>query len=236
VRAWIETVIPLDNDGLEEMELKVAEASSLPSSVAEASRLPKSFKIGEGWDYNPGKAFLNFDTDFGNFKIYPHQKTYEDYDRSSVEVLPEELYNPMPDLYPTIKEIGEDKLIALVKEEFLAKKPYKIVDTADDDKSIFTLERLSHILEKNDGREKFIPLIEPTLKNPFEVYMALYQSDKGFVEYRKHYIGLFKDNKKRPFFVIVKQEKDSTIFWNAFPKNTKEINKSRRGTLIYYKK
>ncbi|BDQ03506.1 phage minor head protein [Ignavibacterium sp.] len=220
------SVIPLDDDDLEEMNLK----------VAEASRLPMSFKIGKGWDYNPAKAFLNFDTGFGNFKIYPHQKTYKDYGRPPVEDLPDEFYSSMPDLFPTIKEIGKKEFVTLLKENFLGKKTYKIVDTVDDDKSVFTFERLSHILDKQDGREKFIPLIELTLKNPFEVYMALYQSDKGFVEYRKHYIGLFKDNRKRPFFVIAKQEKDSTIFWNAFPKDTKEINKSRKGTLIYYKK
>jgi len=76
------------------MELKVAEASSLPSSVAEASRLPKSFKIGEGWDYNPGKAFLSFDDTFdGNFKINPNQPNYKDFGRPSVKDVKDRLSN-----------------------------------------------------------------------------------------------------------------------------------------------
>jgi len=164
VRAWIETVIPLDNDGLEEMELKVAEASSLPSSVAEASRLPKSFKIGEGWDYNPGKAFLSFDDTFdGNFKINPNQPNYKDFGRPSVKDVKDRL--EAPDKFPSIHEIGEEKFIELLKKEFeLKNNPYSVIATADDDKSNFDLEHLKHFYEKRDGRERYAPYIKKLYK------------------------------------------------------------------------
>ena len=219
------SVIPLDDDDLEEMNLK----------VEKTSEIPKSFKIGEGWDYNVGKTYLQFDNDFGNFKIYPDQKSFKDYGLASIAELEDDLYNSMSELLPSIKEIGKNNFTELLKKDFLRNKPYRVIDTADNDKSVFTLERLNHILQKQDGRERFIPLIEPTLKNPIEIYMTLCQSEKGFVEYRKLYIGLFKDTKKRPYFVVLKMGKDSSIFWNAFSRKSSEIDKIRKGILIFKK-
>ncbi len=54
--------------------------------VKDSSGFTKAVKPGKGWNYNPGKAFLEFDDDFGsNYKINPNQKTFKDYGLPSVK-------------------------------------------------------------------------------------------------------------------------------------------------------
>lgn len=224
------------------MNLKVEEASSLPPNVAgasqlpakvtEASRLPKSFKIGEGWDYNPGKAFLSFDTDFGNFKIYPHQKTYKDYGLPPANLLPDDDFIKSPELVnPASKNLYD-----IIKDEFGLddKTSMNKIHTKDKTEVFISLQDFKYLIDKKDQRIKFLKLIKPTLENPFESYLTLYQSDKGFVEYRKNYIGLYIDKSKRKFIVVIKEKKDSFIIWNAFP--AQNIDSYRKGELLYKRK
>ncbi|MDZ4211151.1 MAG: PBECR2 nuclease fold domain-containing protein, partial [Methylotenera sp.] len=104
------------------------------------------------------------------------------------------------------------------------------------DKAVDTVDRLKHILDKQDGREQFASFIKPTLTNPYEVYLSEYLSDKGFIEYRKVYIGLFKgETKGSNIFTVLRMEKDSTVFWNMFPQDVRGIDKTRRGKLIFNK-
>lgn len=221
------TVIPLTQKDLDELNLKVSKGEE---------SLVEKLKPGKGWDYNPGKAFLEFDPNFGTFTQVSNQKTYKDYGRPSVRDIPDEYFINAPNKMPSINEIGEENFINLIKKEFdLVDKDFSIIKTADNDNAIFTLNRLKHIWVKKDGREQFATFIKPTLQNPYEIYLSEYESTKGFIEYRKVYIGLFKDEKRRPFFVALRMEKDSTIFVNAFPKNLSELDKLRRGILIYKK-
>jgi len=221
------TVIPLDNDDVEEMNLKVSKGSP---EMVELMNVPPE------WQYNPGKSFFEFDPDFGRFSQNPNQPNYQSYNQPSIESIPEEYYSEMPELFPSIKSAGKGAFEKYLQEEFnLLDKSFSIIETADKDQAIFTMERLNHLLEKSDGRERFIPLIKKTLQEPYEIWMSEYISDKGFLEYRKLYIGLFKDNKKRTFFTALRMEKDSTIFWNAFPKDIKYMDKLRRGVLLYKK-
>ncbi|MEG8946620.1 phage minor head protein [Rosettibacter firmus] len=233
------SVIPLDNDDLKEMN--IPRPSRLPNE--EAEKFIKKLKPGKGWEYNPGKAALEFDNDFGKFSLYQLQPTFRDNNRPSIEELDDSYFIQQPDKFPSIKEIGKDNLWKLIEKEFdfwesipSGKDNYAIIPTADNDLAVVSKNRLNYLLTKSDNREQFIPFIKPTLQDPFEVYLALYQSDKGFVEYRKHYIGLFKDKKKRSYFVVLRMEKDSTIFYNAFPYNLKDIDRVRKGKLIYTKK
>lgn len=221
------SVIPLDLQDLEEMNLKPVKGSE---------ELIRKLNPGKGWDYNPGKAALEFDNDFGNFSMYKNQPSFVDYDRPSIKDLPDDFFLNMPELLPTIKKIGLDAYEKQIRKIFnLEQNDFSLINTREGDKSLFTSNRLKHFYEKQDGREQFAPLILKTLQDPFEVYQTIYKSDKDYLEYRKTYIGLFKDKKRRPFFVVLKMEKDSTIFWNAIPQKPTEIDKLRKGILIYNK-
>jgi len=221
------TVIPLDEDDLKEMNLKVTKGND---------ELVDKLKPGKGWDYNPGKAALEFDNNFGNFSQYKNQPDYTYYKRPSIKELPEDNFLDIPELLPSIKKVGLKSFEKQIKQLFnINEDGFSLINTKDDDKALFTLNRLKHFYEKQDGREQFAPLVLNTLQNPFEVYQTIYKSDKDFLEFRKTYFGLFKDNKKRPFFVVLKMEKDSTVFWNALPYKFSDIDKLRKGILIYKK-
>jgi SPP1 gp7 family putative phage head morphogenesis protein len=221
------TVIPLDKDDLKEMNLKVTRGSD---------ELVRKLNPGKGWDYNPGKAALEFDTTFGgNLKLNDNQPTYKDFARPSVKDIKNRI--PSPEKLPSVKEIGEEKFIELLKKEFdLTKSDFSVLNTADDDKSIFTLDRLKHIYEKQDGRERYASYIKPTLQDPSEIWLSEYINKEGQIELRKSYIGLFKDkDTNEDIFVVLRQEKDSFIFWNAFERERGKIDKLRKGYLKYWK-
>uniref|UniRef100_A0A7V2ZMU7 Phage head morphogenesis protein n=1 Tax=Ignavibacterium album TaxID=591197 RepID=A0A7V2ZMU7_9BACT len=226
------SVIPLDEDDLKEMN--VTPPPRLQSN--EAEKLINKIKPGKGWDYNPGKAALEFDQTFGgNFNLNDNQPTYKDFSRPSVKEIKDRL--PSPDKFPSIKEIGEEKFIEQLRKEFdLENSDFSIIKTADDDQSVFTLNRLLHILDKKDGRERYASYIKPTLQNPFEVWLSEYVNEKGEIELRKSYFGLFKDKEtKEDIFVVLRQEKDSFIFWNAFERGRGKIDNLRKGYLKYWK-
>ena len=203
--------------------------------VKDSSALRKAVKPGKGWNYNPGKAFLEFDNDFGKtWKLNPNQKTYADYGRPSVKDV--EIRPKSPGKLPSVKAVGEKEFVKLIEKEFgLSGKQFSVIETADNDKAIFTLDRLKHVWAKKDGRERFAKYIKATLKDPYEIWLTEYLSDKNFVEFRKVYIGLFKDEKNEDIFIALRKEKDSTVFWNMFERDRNRINKLRKGILIFKK-
>lgn len=224
------SVIPLDDNDLEEM--KVTQPSRL--QAAERELLIKKINPGKGWDYNPGKAALEFDQTFGgNFQLNDNQPTYKDFGRPSVKDV--KTRTPSPKKFPSIKEIGEEKFIELLKKEFdLTDSDYSTIKTADDI-ALFTEDRLKHFYEKKDGRERYASYIKPTLQNPFEVWLSEYVNEKGEIELRKSYIGLFRDkDTNEDVFVVLRQEKDSTVFWNAFERGRGKIDKLRKGYLKFW--
>ncbi|MCX7984654.1 MAG: PBECR2 nuclease fold domain-containing protein [Bacteroidetes bacterium] len=156
---------------------------------------------------------MEFDTTFGGtLKLNDNQPTFKDFARPSVKDVSIRAHAPKK--FPSIKEIGEENFLKLFMKEFdLEDTEYSIVKTADEDIALFSIDRLNHILEKKDGRERFASYIKPTLQNPFEVWLSEYINEKGNIELRKSYIGLFHDNTtKEDIFVVLRQEKDSLSF------------------------
>ncbi len=218
------SVRALDDDDLNEMSLKVSSGTDFDNVI----------KIDRGWDYNPGKDFFDFNDDFGKFRVNPKQKDYTSYGRPSLKNVDEKYFQEAPEQLPKIKDVGIEKFTQLVKNEFgLNRGDYSVIDTIDKDKAIIYLNNLQHAWEKQDGREQFLSYIKPTLQNPFEVFLTEYISDKGYIEYRKNYVSLFKDSKNRSFFTVLRLGKDGSIFWNAYPQDFKYMDKIRKGTLLF---
>lgn len=224
------SVIPLDDQDLTELGLK-------PSDVRPTDgNPPKGFKIDNGWDYNPGLAHLQFDNTFGgSFKLNPSQPDFKDYGRPSVKDITQRITSP--EKLPSIKEIGKEKFLEILKKEFdLINSDFSVVKTADDDIALFSLDRLKHFIEKKDGRERYATYIKPTLQNPFEIWLTEYINENNEIELRKSYIGLFKDKDlNEDIFIVLRQEKDSFILWNAFERDRNRIDKLRKGYVIYWK-
>ncbi|WP_337872899.1 phage minor head protein [Ignavibacterium sp.] len=216
------SVIPLDEQDIEEMNLKVEKGNE---------NYVRKLKPGKGWDYNPGKAFLEFDDDFGNFSIYKNQKSFQDYGLPSAKDLPDKYFINAPEIINP----QSPKLMDIIKKEFnlSGEKSENELITKDGSKVFVSLNHFNYLINKKDNRIKFVKFIKKTLNDPFEVYLTLYQSDKNFIEYRKNYIGLYQDNSKRKFLVIIKEKKDSFVIWNAYP--ARNIDDYRKGLLLYKK-
>lgn len=224
------TVIPLDQEDLNELNIKPEELNPV-----KRKKLLSNFIIDKGWDYNPGKAALEFDRDFGTFELYNKQPDYSHFNRPNYDNIEDNMFLHINEneLFPAVVDIGYDKFWKLINNHFQFNNNYTTIETFDKNTVLLSTDTINYLISKKDGRERFLPLLDKTLKSPYEVYLCLYMSDKGFVEYRKHYIGLFKDNKKRNYYIIVKEKKDSFVVWNALP--AKNIDNYRRGYLLYAK-
>jgi len=220
-------VIPLSQAEVDAKGLKISNGSDF-----EIKNIPPE------WAYNPGKAYLDWDNSYENFVITENQKTYKDFNRPSVRDISLDLRAEAPNKFPSINKVGLQTIIDLIKKEFDLKfKDWNLIDTFDNDKALFTLNRLEHLLKKADGRERYIPYIKATLQNPYEIYLTEYEDkDKNKKELRKTYIGLFKDkDTKEDIFIVLRMNGDSTIFWNAFERERSKIDKLRKGELLYGK-
>lgn len=86
---------------------------------------------------------------------------------------------------------------------------------------------LAHIVEKRiDARERYVLLALDTLENPYEIWETLYSD--GMPRYM--FIGTYKQ--KQQMLVIVAQW-DGKALWNFMHTEAKNLNKHRRGELIY---
>jgi len=198
--------------------------------------IPKGFQPPE-WAYNPAKESLSFSKPLGtDFKTSANNKTFRDAGRLPAKEIPNDQRAPSPEKFPSVKEVGEKKYLELLYKELgLEDRDQSSIPTVDKDLAVFSRENLKHFYEKQDGRERYASYLKPTLQNPFEVYLTEYTNGKSF-EYRKVYIGLFHDTQKREdVFIVLRKEKDSTVFWNAFERKTPQVDKLRKGVLVYAK-
>ncbi|MGK3140744.1 PBECR2 nuclease fold domain-containing protein [Pantoea sp. C2G6] len=88
-------------------------------------------------------------------------------------------------------------------------------------------ESLKHIVEKRlDARERYIHLALDTLKNPYEVWEAMYDDD--LIRYL--FIGTY--SQKRQMLVVVAPWK-GRVLWNFMHTDAKSLNKHRHGKIVY---
>ena len=81
---------------------------------------------------------------------------------------------------------------------------------------------------RSDRRERFAPLILPTLRQPDEVWSTRYDDDTN----RRRFIKLFGGT-KYDMLVIVFEQADGSVLWNMIPRKRGDLNDSRRGKLLY---
>jgi len=218
-------VIPLTASELEARGLEVSKGSDFQTK-----------NIPPEWQYNPGKAYPAWDNSQpADYIIVPGQKTFRDFKRLPAKEIKERM--PSPEKFPSFESVGLQKMINLIKEEFELKfRDWSLIDTYDNDQSLFTLNHAMHLLNKADGRERYIPYIKATLQNPYEIYLTEYadKNDNTKRELRKTYIGLFVDDEtNEDIFIVLNMMGDSSVFWNMFKREKGKIDKLRTGELLY---
>ena len=215
--------------------------------------------IDRGWDYMPGRNWQSFDKNafvpdcswsepFKNLsestegrptciRPVPDLKTWKDEARPDIRNVPSEKRLVYPGLLPK-KESKEDALKVLADELGVSpENPVRWVQTKavtingnklDSVPIVYSF--LPHLVEKRlDLRERFAPLIIPTLQDPYEVWSVLYND--GSI--RPRYIGLFDG--PHNMMVVVRINKDGSLFYNIIPANNRKMNKQREGVLVYGK-
>ena len=85
------------------------------------------------------------------------------------------------------------------------------------------------VQDRKNQRERYANRIPKTLDDPDESWRALYVSDDGRTEWRRHYIRAYDD--KKAGFVVATETPDGAVFFNFIPR--KNINARRTGVLLY---
>lgn len=200
--------------------------------------------IDKGWGYAPGRSLRPFDRS-GNLpdclggdlsfagggdclSPLPGQKTWKDFGRADLRIVPQQQRIAAPVELP-MSATREQAVEAMAQALGVSTtKPVRLVDTPAGQVPIVH-GYLDHMVDKAGGaRERYANFILPTLMDPFEVWATAYADS-----IRRRYIGLFTG--RSDLLVVVRVNKDGSLFWNFMQANSKSLNKTRLGGLLYGK-
>ena len=187
------------------------------------------FSPDPGFDYNPGKRWASFDPagEQEIAKIKETEKTWHEQGMIDVRSIPKEQRPPAPAKLPEAPDLQSALAQLRTALGVSETSPIRVVQTPVGPVTIRD-EKLTHLVKKRpQTREEYANFIIPTLTNPFEVWLANYTDGS----YRKHYIGLYQDEKD--LLVFVKENTDGSLLWNIIRTNDAKINGKRRGILIW---
>jgi SPP1 gp7 family putative phage head morphogenesis protein len=189
------------------------------------------YGIDPGWDYNPGKAYLNWENIKSTqpMKALPGQPTWQDLGRPDLRGIGQGMRSAAPDMLPEAKSL--DAAVEQLSDALGMPRYQGWVDipTKDDDLAVVQRDLLYRMVAKRaDARERYANFILPTLQDPFEIWLTDY--DDGL---RKAYIGVFEG--KSDLLVVVKINRDGSIVWNIMQRDDRRMNSLRVGTMLYGK-
>lgn len=205
--------------------------------------------IDKGWGYVPGGTWQPFDkhaftpecggaashAEGGKcIRALPGQKTFADLGRPRLRDVPADLRLPAPELLPRAAS-REAALLQLAGELGVSKDaPRRWVATKMGvpalDRVLVDYGYLAHMVEKDvDARERYARFVLPTLTDPYEAWATRY--DDGAI--RPRLIGLFEG--KRQLAVIVRLNRDGSLFYNLMNADDRRLDAFRVGALLYGK-
>jgi SPP1 gp7 family putative phage head morphogenesis protein len=257
-RAWHNTILPADHPwwnthyppcawncrctvvclSAGEMRRDGQNVTQRPDNSTEMKKNPRTGEmaaypagIDPSWDYNPGKAYLEWDNrkGAGPMQLLPDQKTWKDYGRPDLRDVPAAERINAPELLEPGKDAGEATRILAGAFGLSEKKKFLDVATADEDIALIHLDQLPHMVAKRlNQRERYANFILPALQNPYEIWLTDFEDGL-----RKQYIGVFTG--KNDLAVSVRLNRDGSIVWNMMQTKDKKMNDHRQGTLIHKK-
>lgn len=181
-----------------------------------------------GFSYNPGKVWL--EDALANVPEPAQAVTWKDMGLRPLRDVPAEERLPAPELLPRAED-RESAVAQLEKALDLADRFQRIVETPMGSR-VIRREMLPHMVAKElDGRERFANYILPTLQTPFEIWLKQHEDGK----LRENYIGLFNDA-EYAMLVVVRVNRDGSLFWNFMQRTDKKMDKLREGVLVLKRK
>lgn len=194
--------------------------------------------VDPGFSCNPGAGWETWDAmgalpdippgvggaGTGATAILPGQLTFADYGLLKAKAIPRENLAGSPAHLPEAKtrEAAEEQLVAALGLE--GEKP-RVVETPVG--SVVLQNRLArHMVQKEqDARERYAHFVLPTLEKPDEVWLTAYADG-----YRRRYVRFFRDSN---MMIIVRVNRDGSLFWNGMKIRDVNIDKNRTGILVF---
>lgn len=188
------------------------------------------FQPDAGFDSNPGVRFPPLDPAVRRItRELDGQINYTDLALPQLQQIDDALKLPAPALLP--KAASRAAAADLVRDVLgLSGQPTRLVETPVGD-VLLRAEYIDHVTEKdNDARERFANYILPTLVEPYEVWLTMYDDGRP----RRRYIGLYHTS-KYDMLVVARVNTDGSLFWNLVHATAKRLNKLRVGKLLWGK-
>ena len=159
--------------------------------------------------------------------MLPGQLTFADYGLPKAKDMDRASLRKSPERLPEAKtrEEAEKQLAAALKLD--GNKP-RMVETPVGP-VVLQHDLVRHMVQKEDAkRERYAAFVLPTLEEPDEVWLTAYAD--GF---RRRYVRFFRDSN---MLLIVRVNRDGSLFWNGIKIRDREIDKNRLGILLYQHK
>lgn len=202
-----------------------------------------------GWSYNPGQASPLYDLPAdGDLDLWQladtKQKTWQDFGLPKrVPAIP-----APPRLAPADTPAAAKRQIA----ERLSQPGFQRIDItrADGKKDVvfnrvetpdgledvqITESFVDHLVDHHPGehREQFAEWILPSLRDPAEAWLTALDME-GRTVYRRQFITVFDERGRgKPTIAITQEDKDGSLSWTFYRQPHADLNKRRRGFLLY---
>lgn len=163
----------------------------------------------------------------GATAILPGQPTFADYGLPKAKDMDRAGLRKSPELLPEMKtrEAAEKQLVAALKLE--GGKP-RVVETPVGS-VMLQADLVRHMVAKEqDARERYANFVLPTLEEPDEVWLTAYADG-----YRRRYVRFFWNSN---MLLVVRVNRDGSLFWNGMKIRDREIDKTRQGILLFHQK
>ncbi|WP_303236897.1 phage minor head protein [uncultured Bilophila sp.] len=188
---------------------------------------------GEGWElWDEARALPDVPPGVGGktssrTNILPGQLTFTDYGLLKTKEIPKEELRPSPERLPEAKtreEAVERLATALQLEGDRARQVETPVGPV-----MLQRDLVKHMVQKEEAmRERYAAFVLPALEHPDEVWLTAYADG-----YRKRYVAFFREEN---MLLIVRVNRDGSLFWNGIKMRDKDIDKQRTGILLYQDK
>ena len=188
------------------------------------------FQPDAGFGSNPGIRFPQLDPAVRQpVRELNGQINWKDLRLPALQSIPDDLKLPAPALLP--KAATRAAASMLVRAALgLAEESTRMIETPAGD-VLLRSEYIDHVTEKDaDARERFANFILPTLMDPFEVWLTMYDDGRP----RRRYIGLYRAS-KYDILVVAKVMSDGTVFWNLMHAQSRALDRQRKGKLLWGK-